>query len=138
MSGDFISNTSTSLDAVLRDRAVFSVDRKHGYTMEFAPSSAQHRLDYDEETERLTSAVLSHQLLPRPRVRSMCISCGEVIPCIKIEARAPLARAAIVFDAERNIHAPVDYEPDGPMSEICRACLKSDFGTVAHYLLGSL
>lgn len=37
----------------LRAQAVENVDRRHGYTMEFAPSPVQHRLEYDEEERRL-------------------------------------------------------------------------------------
>lgn len=38
---------------VLREQAVATVDRRHGYTMEFAPNPGQHALEYDEEEERL-------------------------------------------------------------------------------------
>ena len=64
-----------------------------------------------------------------------CINCGERRACLKIEARAPLSTPALVYNAERNVHERVDYEADGPMVEICRACLREDIGTLARYLL---
>lgn len=65
---------------------------------------------------------------------SKCLSCGNRRPCVKIEARAPLRKSVLVYSAERRRHERVDYEPDGPMVEICHECLKTDIGTLAHYL----
>jgi hypothetical protein len=48
---------SLSLSEALRERAVENVDRRHGYTMEFAPSPQQHKLEYDEEERKLKIAV---------------------------------------------------------------------------------
>lgn len=42
-----------SLHETIRERAVENVDRRYGYTMEFAPSPHQHKLEYDEEERRL-------------------------------------------------------------------------------------
>jgi hypothetical protein len=44
---------SLSLFEALRERAVENVDQRHGYTMEFAPSPVQHKLEYDEEEQKL-------------------------------------------------------------------------------------
>jgi len=41
----------------IRDRAVTAVDARHGYTMEFAPSPAAHRAEYEAEEDRLVAQV---------------------------------------------------------------------------------
>jgi ribosomal protein S14 len=70
--------------------------------------------------------------LPK-RIRSKCINCGEHRSCIKIEARAPIKGRT-----ETELLEQTDYELSGPMVEICRNCLRMDFGTLAHYLLEAL
>jgi hypothetical protein len=73
------------------------------------------------------------------RIRSRCLNCGELRSCIKIEARAPLPHGPVlVFNDKFGVHEQVDYEVDGPMVELCRACLKGDIGTLARHLLESL
>lgn len=42
-----------SLQERIREEAVESVDKRHGYTMEHAPSPAQHRAEYNREEELL-------------------------------------------------------------------------------------
>jgi hypothetical protein len=39
----------------IRDEAVRNVDQRHGHTVEFSSSPEDHRLDYDEEEERLSA-----------------------------------------------------------------------------------
>lgn len=46
----------------VRDRAVEIVDRKYGYTMEFAPSPAAHREEYASEEARLRHPRMATQL----------------------------------------------------------------------------
>lgn len=46
-----------NLKIEIREMAVEAVDKRHGYTMEFAPSPAQHRALYDLEEERLTAEI---------------------------------------------------------------------------------
>lgn len=46
-----------TLDDRIREVAVARVDRRHGYTMEFAPSPIQHRMEYDEEEATIRAQV---------------------------------------------------------------------------------
>lgn len=77
--------------------------------------------------------------LERQVIRSKCINCRKQRSCIKIEARQPLKHGPVlVWNNARATHEKVEYEIGGPMVEICRKCLQSDIGTLAHYLVGQL
>jgi hypothetical protein len=55
--GVYLSTCGRSHD--VRARAVELVDRRHGYTMEHAPSPAAHRAEYDAEEDRLLRSLES-------------------------------------------------------------------------------
>jgi hypothetical protein len=52
----------SALREMLREQAVAAVDRRHGFTMEFAPDPRQHALEYDEEEARLIAEVRSRSV----------------------------------------------------------------------------
>lgn len=52
-----LSRNMQSLREKLRDKAIENVDRRHGYTMEFAPHPPTHKLEYDAEEQKLLLAV---------------------------------------------------------------------------------
>lgn len=72
-------------------------------------------------------------------VRTKCINCGRRRACLKIEAHVPLRRPRRVLHRQTVDAVPIcrveieEYEP-GPMVEICRACLRTDIGTLARHL----
>jgi hypothetical protein len=42
----------------IRDQAIDSVDRRHGYTMEFSPCPREHAREYDDEERSLLAQQL--------------------------------------------------------------------------------
>lgn len=52
-----VIDSMKSLREQIRDKAVETVDRRHGYTMEFAPHPLTHKREYDEEEQKLLVAV---------------------------------------------------------------------------------
>ena len=63
-----MSRVRDAYDPEIRERAVENVDRRHGYTMEFALSPAQHRDEYDREEDRLHEERAAQQRMERDRV----------------------------------------------------------------------
>lgn len=68
-------------------------------------------------------------------IQSKCISCEQLKPCIKIEARAPLDEVVIVWEEPENVYGRIEYEEYGPMLEVCRECMAIDIGTIARVFL---
>lgn len=70
----------------------------------------------------------------KPVPKTDCINCGQKRKCLQIEAHVPLPEVVLQWNNEFHCHEEIHYER-GAAVNICRECLKNDFGALAKYLL---